>query len=93
MLIPRWDWLAAAGVLAIGAAAPVAAVVAVVVAGTAIGIRLAGHHATGAMVWQAEPWAGLVAWADVAGRRAVAWLFAICRAADPAGGRAEAWGG
>jgi hypothetical protein len=58
LLIPRWDWLAAAGVLAIGAAAPVAAVV---MAGAAIGMRLAGHHATGAMVWQAGPGTGLVA--------------------------------
>jgi hypothetical protein len=51
LLVPRWDGLAAAGVIAIGTVAPLAAVI--VVAWAAIGQRLAGHHATGAMVWQA----------------------------------------
>jgi hypothetical protein len=59
LLIPRWDQLAAAGMIAVGAAAPLAAVVAVVVAWAAIGQRL-GHHATGAMVWPAVPGACLV---------------------------------
>jgi hypothetical protein len=45
--------------IAIGAVAPLAAVMAVVVAGAAIGQRL-GHRATGAMVRQAGPGARLV---------------------------------
>jgi hypothetical protein len=45
--------------IAIGAAAPLAAAMAVVAAWAAIGQRL-GHHATGAMVWQAVPGARLV---------------------------------
>ncbi len=45
----------------IGAAAPVAAAMAIVVAGAATGERWTGHHATGAMVWQAGPGARLVA--------------------------------
>jgi len=44
--------------IAIGAAAPLAAVMAVVVAWAAAGQRL-GHRATGAMVWQAGPGARL----------------------------------
>jgi len=58
LLIPRWDWLAAAGVIAIGAAWPLAAV-AVVLA--AAGQR-PGHHVTGAMVRQAGPGARLAGW-------------------------------
>jgi hypothetical protein len=57
LLIPWWDWLAAAAMIAIGAAARLVA--AVVVAWAAIGHRL-GHRVTGAMVWPAGPGARLV---------------------------------
>jgi len=46
--------------LATGAAAPLAAALAVVVAWAAIGHRLAGHRVTGAMVRRAGPGACLV---------------------------------
>jgi hypothetical protein len=47
-------------VIAIGAAAMLAAVMVIVVAWAAVGQRLVGHHATGAMVWQAGPGARLL---------------------------------
>jgi hypothetical protein len=47
-------------VIAIGVAAPLAAVMVVVVAGAVIEQRLAGHHATGAMMGQAGPGARLM---------------------------------
>jgi hypothetical protein len=49
------------GVVAIGVAAPLAAVLAVVVVWAATGQRL-GHRAAGALMWQAAPGAGVVGW-------------------------------
>ena len=59
-MILRWGCLAAAGMLATGAAAPLAAALAVVVAWAAIGHWLAGHRVTGAMARRAGPGACLV---------------------------------